>query len=52
MLTTAEIITKCALEREESRGAHSRSDFKDTNEVANHSYINKIEDSERVEYAK
>ena len=52
MLTCAELVTKSALLRKESRGAHSRSDFKQTNEVANHSYISNIQNLERVEYAK
>lgn len=48
MLTSAEIVTKCALERKESRGSHARSDFKQTNENAEHSSIIKTENMERV----
>lgn len=47
MLTAAELVTKCALERKESRGAHSRSDFPQTNETAVHSNIDKYTE-ERV----
>ena len=32
MITVAEIIVKCALERRESRGAHYRSDYPETKE--------------------
>jgi fumarate reductase (CoM/CoB) subunit A len=32
MITVAEIIVKCALERKESRGAHYRSDYPETKE--------------------
>ena len=48
MLTSAEIVTRCALERKESRGSHARSDFKQTNENAEHSSIIKTENMERV----
>ena len=52
MLTSAEIVIKCAIARKESRGAHSRNDFKQTDKIANHSYISYVKDSEKVEYAK
>ncbi len=52
MLTCAELVTKSALARKESRGAHSRNDFKQTDEVANHSYISNVQNSESLEYAK
>ncbi len=41
MLTVAEQIVKSALLREESRGAHYRTDFLETKEEAKHSIINK-----------
>ena len=42
MLTVASLIIKSALERKESRGAHCRSDFSSTNEVAKHSVTDKL----------
>ena len=39
MLTVSELIVKGALERKESRGAHCRSDFTQTNPVGLHSNI-------------
>lgn len=51
MLTCAEIVTRSALNRKESRGAHSRSDYTQTNDIAKHSEFIKTE-TERVEYAK
>ena len=39
MLTVALLIIKSALERKESRGAHCRSDYKQTNEIAKHSEL-------------
>lgn len=51
MLTSAEIVTKSALERKESRGAHSRSDYPQTNEKAKHSYITYKNQTEILEYA-
>ena len=42
MLTVASLIIKSALERKESRGAHCRSDYTQTNEVGMHSIINKL----------
>ncbi|MBW9220196.1 hypothetical protein KKP89_02055 [Methanothermococcus sp. SCGC AD-155-N22] len=32
MITVAELVTRCALERRESRGAHYRSDYPETKE--------------------
>ncbi|MCQ2744669.1 MAG: L-aspartate oxidase [bacterium] len=51
MLTVAEIITESALNRTESRGAHSRSDYTQTNDVAIHSNVNKQNKSEITNYA-
>ena len=41
MFIVSKLITKSALQREESRGAHYRIDFLQTNENAEHSIINK-----------
>jgi L-aspartate oxidase len=43
ILTVARLIARCAIAREESRGAHYRSDFpfKNENQPARHSYISK-----------
>lgn len=48
MLTTSLLIVSSALVRKESRGAHSRSDFKQTDEVAIHSNIIKDKNKELV----
>jgi len=41
MLTVAKLITECALQRKESRGAHYRTDYLQTDEVSSHSKISK-----------
>lgn len=41
MLTTACLITECAIARKESRGAHYRSDYPKTNDSCKHSVIDK-----------
>ena len=41
MIIVSELITKCALYRTESRGAHYRSDYMNTIEEPKHSQINK-----------
>ena len=51
MLEVANMVIESAINREESRGAHSRSDFKQTDEKAIHSNIIKSIDRE-VEYVK
>ncbi len=51
MLTAAELVIKSALSRKESRGAHSRSDYKQTEENGIHSTIIKEHEGE-LEYAK
>lgn len=43
MLTVAQLITNCALLREESRGAHYRKDYPNTNEECIHSFSVKEE---------
>ena len=50
MLTAAELIIQSALERKESRGAHSRSDYKNTLEKGIHSNI--IKNNKELIYAK
>ncbi len=52
MLTASELIIESALLRKESRGAHSRSDYKQTSENAVHSNILKKENAEVLEYVK
>lgn len=52
MLTASQLIIESALSRKESRGAHSRSDYKQTSENAVHSNILKKEDAEVLEYVK
>ena len=51
MLVTANLIVESALERKESRGAHSRSDYKNKSEKSEHSTIVKQNIKELV-YAK
>ena len=41
MLTTATLVIEAALNRKESRGAHSRLDYRQTNDVAKHSNLTK-----------
>ena len=41
MLITAELIVKSALNRKESRGAHYRTDYLETDNCGEHSLINK-----------
>lgn len=48
MLTVAGLIVEGALSRKESRGAHCRADYKQTNDVAQHSDIIKDEERELV----
>ena len=49
MLTVADLIIEGALSRKESRGAHCRSDYKQTNDIAQHSDIIKNEERELVD---
>ena len=42
MLSVASLIIEGAIERKESRGAHCRSDYKQTDDVAKHSELCKI----------
>lgn len=51
LLTVAELIVKSAINRKESRGAHSRSDYKITLESAEHSNLIKTE-LEELAYVK
>ena len=51
MLTAASLVVESALSRKESRGAHSRSDYKSTSEIAIHSNIVKTVNKE-LEYVK
>ena len=41
MLIVASLIIKGAIERKESRGAHCRSDYQQTNPIAVHSNIDR-----------
>ena len=49
MLTVADLIIEGALSRKESRGAHCRADYKQTNDIAQHSDIIKNEERELVD---
>jgi L-aspartate oxidase len=51
MLTAAEVVVNSALNRKESRGAHSRTDYKQTEQNAIHSVISKSLTKE-IEYVK
>ena len=48
MLTAASLVIESALARKESRGAHSRSDFKQTDPVAKHSNLIKTQERKLV----
>ena len=51
MLTTASLVAESALLRHESRGAHSRSDYKNTEDIGKHSIM--IKDEKRnLSYVK
>ena len=52
MLTVAGLILESAIMRKESRGAHSRKDYKLTYSEARHTNISKHSESEILEYAK
>ena len=43
MLTVSKLIAECALQRKESRGAHCRTDYPQTNEESVHSHISRKE---------
>lgn len=43
MLIVSKLIAECALQRQESRGAHCRTDFPQTNEESVHSHVSKKE---------
>lgn len=51
MLTVAELIVESALQRKESRGAHSRSDYLTQNDKAEHSVLSYRKERE-LDYAK
>lgn len=51
MLTASALVVDCALNRKESRGAHSRADYRQTNSVSEHSNIIKSLNKE-LEYVK
>ena len=51
MLTAASLVVDSALDRKESRGAHSRSDYKQTNDNGVHSNIMKSNKKE-LSYVK
>ena len=48
MLIVSNLIVQLALEREESRGAHSRSDYKNKSDDAQHSSIMKVTNKELI----
>ena len=51
MLTTASLVAESALLRHESRGAHSRSDYKNTEDIGKHSIMIKDE-KRKLSYVK
>ena len=51
MLTTGSLIIESALSRKESRGAHTRSDYKQTNQIAEHTTLIKNKNRE-LEYVR
>ena len=50
MITTAELVILSALTRKESRGAHYRTDYPETNETCKHSIINNKNNIRRNDY--